>query len=362
MEEEKKEVKFYKQKWFIIVAIIVALVIISQIVMAISKGQKSKEEWAKVVLSEYIPEPKKGNIDVISNSKERLSFYVRDIKFEYYQEYMKQCIDMGYDQESDKEAESYTAFNSEGYKLRLNFYTDEISAELEAPVELNEISWPTTGLGSMLPTPTSTKGKINSDSSSSFSVKIGNTSLDEYNKYVKACEDKGFNVDYSKQDNTYHAKNSEEYSLYVYYRGNNTMEIDISKPYESSTTTENTTTPTTTEPEKETPSPTTTETTPSTTSSTPSTTSTSSGISDEFKKSMESYESFMNEYVDFMKKYKDSNGTDTSLLADYANYMSKYTQVCKDFEAWEDKELSNEELSYYLDVQTRINKKLLEVT
>ncbi|MDD6830762.1 MAG: hypothetical protein PUE37_04095 [Firmicutes bacterium] len=37
---------------------------------------------------------------------------------------------------------------------------------------------------------------------------------------------------------------------------------------------------------------------------------------------MDSYEDFMNDYADFMKKYK-SNPSDVSLLADYADYMTK---------------------------------------
>ncbi|MDO5557903.1 MAG: hypothetical protein Q4G05_06710 [Clostridia bacterium] len=41
---------------------------------------------------------------------------------------------------------------------------------------------------------------------------------------------------------------------------------------------------------------------------------------------MDSYESFINEYITFMKKYKASNGTDMSLISDYAKYMSKYAE------------------------------------
>lgn len=86
------------------------------------------------------------------------------------------------------------------------------------------------------------------------------------------------------------------------------------------------------------------------------------GLSPEFKKAMDSYEKFMNEYCNFMKRYAKSDGTDLELLNDYADYMSKYNDVLKDFEAWDNEELTTEEASYYLDVQTRINKKLLKVS
>lgn len=85
------------------------------------------------------------------------------------------------------------------------------------------------------------------------------------------------------------------------------------------------------------------------------------GMRPEFKQAMDSYEEFMNEYCEFMKKYAESDGTDVGLLADYASYMSKYADVVEDFEAWDDGEMNTAETAYYLDVQTRVSKKLLEV-
>nr|WP_300837444.1 DUF6591 domain-containing protein [uncultured Acetatifactor sp.] len=85
------------------------------------------------------------------------------------------------------------------------------------------------------------------------------------------------------------------------------------------------------------------------------------GMRPAFKEAMDSYEEYMAEYCDFMKKYSESDGTDLSLLADYADYMLKYADMMQDFEAWEDGDLNTAELSYYIDVQARINKKLLEV-
>ena len=68
----------------------------------------------------------------------------------------------------------------------------------------------------------------------------------------------------------------------------------------------------------------------------------------------------MNEYVAFMKKYQ-ANPTDLGLLADYADYMGKYADFVTDFEAWNDEDMNAAETAYYLEVQTRVNKKLLEI-
>ena len=83
-------------------------------------------------------------------------------------------------------------------------------------------------------------------------------------------------------------------------------------------------------------------------------------IRSDFKEAMDSYEAFIDEYVAFMKKYED-NPTDMELIGAYADYMSKYAEAAEKFDNWESEGLTDAELSYYLDVQTRVSKKLLEV-
>ena len=111
---------------------------------------------------------------------------------------------------------------------------------------------------------------------------------------------------------------------------------------------------------------TTTATTPSTQPSTEATTTAttaetdSADIDPDFKAAMDSYEAFFDEYVAIMKKYK-ANPTDLSILTDYATYMGQYADMMQKFEAWENEDLNKAELAYYIDVQARITKKLLEV-
>ena len=75
---------------------------------------------------------------------------------------------------------------------------------------------------------------------------------------------------------------------------------------------------------------------------------------------MDSYEEFFDEYVSIMKKYK-ANPTDMSILSDYAKYMGQYADMMQKFEKWENEDLNTAEAAYYVDVQARITKKLLEV-
>ena len=134
---------------------------------------------------------------------------------------------------------------------------------------------------------------------------------------------------------------SEDKSVVIYYaKEDYVLEKDVATNA----------TDTTTEPSK-----------PDTTEKDPEKDNTDNGRLDpDFKAAMDSYEKFMDEYVAFMKKYS-ANPTDTSLLADYADYMTKYADFVEDFEKWEDEEMNATETAYYIEVQSRVSKKLLEI-
>ena len=85
------------------------------------------------------------------------------------------------------------------------------------------------------------------------------------------------------------------------------------------------------------------------------------GMRPDFKNAMDEYESFMDEYCAFMEKYGESDGTDPSMLADYFSFLEQYTEMANAFDQWNSEDLNNAELSYYLEVQTRVNQKLLDV-
>lgn len=84
------------------------------------------------------------------------------------------------------------------------------------------------------------------------------------------------------------------------------------------------------------------------------------GLDADFKAAMDSYEKFMDEYVSFMKKYQDNPGN-LDLLTDYADYLTKYADFVEDFEGWESGDMNSAETAYYIEVQSRVSKKLLEV-
>lgn len=85
------------------------------------------------------------------------------------------------------------------------------------------------------------------------------------------------------------------------------------------------------------------------------------GMSPEFKEAMDSYEAFYDEYCDVMKKYAE-NPTDMEILTSYTDMLTKAAEMSEKFEAWEDNKMNDAELKYYLDVNNRVAKKLLDVS
>lgn len=85
--------------------------------------------------------------------------------------------------------------------------------------------------------------------------------------------------------------------------------------------------------------------------------SSSNGLRKEFKDAMDSYEAFYDEYCTFLKKYK-ANPTDLSLLSQYVTMMQKLTDMDDLFNKWETSDLNDAEMKYFLEVQTRVLKKL----
>ena len=348
---KKKKKPIYKRWWFYVIVVIAAIAVIS----SISGNKSEKIKWDDIILSEQLPEPPKKNGKINDNTAEALSVEIYKISDKQFNNYVEACKAKGFtvDSESDYSS-SYDAYNAAGYKLSLGYYgsRDQMEIELEKPIEMSAITWPTSKAGKQLPAPKSTTGKFSYENDDGFSVYIGNTSKDDYNSYVKACSDKGFTVNYNKDDNFYDADNNAGWHVSIKYEGNNIMSIDIDAPSESNTApsaSEDTTKPAESKPAQ----------------SKPAKTANNDsdmvdGMHRDFKEAMDSYEEFFDEYVAFMKKYENSDNP-MSMFSDYTKFMSQYSETMQKLDEWKSKDLNTKEAAYLLDVTNRINKKLLEV-
>jgi len=283
-------------------------------------------------MKKVLPKPSGNKGKIYSNSEEHLSIYIVDSSVNDFNKYLEECKKKGFTLESKIDNDSYDAFNKNGYKLRISYseYSKEYSITVNAPKKMTKNVWPNSTLSNMLPKPDSIDGLVQNDSANNFTYYAGNTTIEQFKLYVEKVKAAGFIIDYSNAGNTYSAKNQNAYKVLVAYEGGNTMKIELSKPSETSSNQNSITKPS------------------------------NDSLRQDFKKAMDSYEAFMDEYISFMKKYKD-NPTDSQILSSYANYMKKYTQAMRDFENWKSNTINTTEANYYIEVQTRINKKLIEI-
>ena len=348
---KKPKKPIYKKWWFYVIAAVALIAIISAI--SGGKGKGEKIEWSKIELRDQLPEPPSNRGTLFENSDEEFWVSLDGVSDDQYNDYLDACVDKGFTVDADKSSYSYKAYNADGYSLDMSHIGDGLSITLKAPMNFGSITWPSSTVGNMLPAPKSTTGKFSYEHDDSFFVYVGETSKADYDQYVADCSANGFNIDYDKGDTYYRADNADGYHISLKYEGNNIMAVEIKASKNSDTGTSE---PATTEPSTET-------TAPSESSSTetkPNDTELVDGMRKDFKDAMDSYEAFMDEYVAFMKKYSD-NPSDVGLLADYTKYMSKYADMVEEFDKWESEDLNDAELAYYIDVQARVSKKLLDV-
>ncbi len=355
---------------------IIAFVLIVPILSldeGISTKKYEKIVWNDIAMHDVLPEPKSDKGDIFTNSEESLSIYIGKSSREDYSKYVEDCKAKGFTEEAKRDTNTYDAFNADGYKLSLYYseYSKEYNISLDAPMEMKENAWVSTPLSKLVPEPSSKIGKVDSNSEKSFTYYVGNTSKDDFSSYSNSVLNAGFSNDYQSGDTSFSGKNADGYEVNVDYEGHNVMKISITAPDKSTETTSEATTsaettPTETAPEATTPTETTPEATTPAETTTPSnnnsssSTSNNGGIRQDFKKAMDSYEAYIDEYIEFMEKYK-ANSTDLSLIGQYATVMKKYAEQVDAFEKWESEDLNTAEMSYYIEVQTRVSKKLLEV-
>ena len=348
---KKPKKPIYKKWWFYVIAAVALIAIISAI--SGGKGKGEKIEWSKIELRDQLPEPPSNRGTLFENSDEEFWVSLDGVSDDQYNDYLDACVDKGFTVDADKSSYSYKAYNADGYSLDMSHIGDGLSITLKAPMKFGSITWPSSTVGNMLPAPKSTTGKFSYEHDDSFFVYVSETSKADYDQYVADCSANGFNIDYDKGDTYYRADNADGYHISLKYEGNNIMAVEIKASKNSDAGTSE---PATTEPSTETTAPS----ESNATETKPNDTDLVDGMRKDFKDAMDSYEAFMDEYVAFMKKYSD-NPSDVGLLADYTKYMSKYADMVEKFDKWESEDLNDAELAYYIDVQARVSKKLLEV-
>lgn len=230
----KKNIIKVPKSWIPTVAVVASFVLIIPYfsLFKINSADYVKYDWDAVVLAEMLPEPESPYGEIISNSEDYLSLDVTKTTRTQYKDYIEACKDKGFTIDTESSGSFFYAYNDKGYKLSLSYddYNSEMHINLDSAMEMETITWPDSELAKLLPVPKSTTGKIYNNDEDGFTVYIGNTTIEDYNAYVKACEEKDFTVDAQKKDKTFSAKNAASYKLSVDYKGNNVIYISVAEP------------------------------------------------------------------------------------------------------------------------------------
>lgn len=227
-----------------------------------------------------------------------------------------------------------------------------------------EMKWPDRGLGAMLPAPESSYGVIYNDKAQWFNGDVGNYTREQYGAYVASCEDAGFTVEYTKNNDAFWAWNEEGYYLHLGYDEDKSyMSFSLEAPKEEESGGSGVSNggseedvgaddgAATDAPDRKTNQ-----------DEEPTGGASASGeVTPSFKEYMDSYEAFFDEYIAFMDKYEESTDYTPEMLDDFNTYMERYTDMTAKMNEVDTGALSPADLAYYNEVNARVYEKLYDL-
>lgn len=227
-----------------------------------------------------------------------------------------------------------------------------------------EMQWPDRGLGAMLPAPESSYGVIYNDKAQWFNGDVGNYTREQYGAYVASCEDAGFTVEYTKNNDAFWAWNEEGYYLHLGYDEDKSyMSFSLEAPKEEESGGSGVSNggseedvgaddgAATDAPDQKTNQ-----------DEEPTGGASASGeVTPSFKEYMDSYEAFFDEYIAFMDKYEESTDYTPEMLDDFNTYMERYTDMTSKMNEVDTGALSPADLAYYNEVNARVYEKLYDL-
>lgn len=86
-----------------------------------------------------------------------------------------------------------------------------------------------------------------------------------------------------------------------------------------------------------------------------------SNVTPELKEFLDSYEAYIDRYIAFMKEYQDS-GYSASMMNDYLAILEEYSNFTEKAESYDEDNMSDEDLAYYVEVIGRVSQKLLSAS
>lgn len=304
--------------------------------------------WPATDLAARIPEADAKYGSVNYSTDDELSITAEDYDEAKFQDYVRACKEKGFTVDAENQTSSYSAADSEGYVLELEYYSDDMHIRLNAPADYSEFTWPISDLASLLPAPPVSRGSIETDTSDTLRILIPDMDRDSFRSYAAEVKNAGFDQDYTSDEDYFTGTSPAGAEVTLRRETGNVMDLYLK-------VTEATPEPTS-EPSAEAGS--TPESTPVPSATPEASSAPASGIRPEFKEAMDSYAAFFDSYCDFMRSYDSS---DLTMMTKYAEFMSQYADTMAKLDAVDESELSPEEEDYYIQTMAHINDELAKL-
>jgi DNA-directed RNA polymerase subunit M/transcription elongation factor TFIIS len=237
---KKAGAKTIKRITLVVIALFVVFAVAGLAINAAEEEQLEKTQqerlnatytWPESGLAKLLPQPEQTTGYIYTNSASSFEINVPCTSESEWTAYVARLKLAGFTIDPTSYSSSYTAYNEQGYSASVDYWEYSKPAYMEIrinePLTAREIVWPTVGVGSLLPTPPSLLGTIETDSSDSFRALITQMTTTDFSTYCTTCINAGFNKDYNRQDTCFYGYDNQGNHLTVEYRGYNIVEISV---------------------------------------------------------------------------------------------------------------------------------------
>lgn len=217
-------------------ALCVEVVVAARVHGAREEAEKANRTfvWPTTGLATRLPVPPSDRGSISFDTDENLWLTVRGVSQADYATYVEASKERGFTVEPRNDTNGYEAYDAEGYGLEVSYWapTEEMRIELDAPLEMGPLAWPTKGPGALVPAPSSPTGLVETDSSASCTVYVGDTDAEVFGAYVDVLMAAGFAHDYYRDEDSFSATDARGVHVRTLwgYDGLNVMRVSVQVP------------------------------------------------------------------------------------------------------------------------------------
>ena len=190
------------------------------------KDNNSEKEWPTLGMGSDLPHTSKAPRDMY-NTDRYMSARIADVDKDFFDDYVKQCQNAGYNIDQVYKERSYIAYNDKDDELELNlFYGTELSITVNKALQFSDFYWPKSGGAQYMPEPTADKVSVSSLSDTSARLYIADVDKAYLIKYIDELKNAGFSGSYDDKEQSYRGKKN-NVSLTINLKRGRIMFFDI---------------------------------------------------------------------------------------------------------------------------------------